>query len=75
MEAVVTAIEILSPKNKHRGVGRTIYERKRLEVLGSLTHSVEVDLLWGGKPMEILEQRSSEDRIWMGGGVSLVLSF
>ncbi|NET59673.1 MAG: DUF4058 family protein [Symploca sp. SIO2E6] len=58
-EAVVTAIEILSPKNKRSGVGRTTYERKRLEVLGSLTHLVEVDLLRGGKPMEILEERSS----------------
>ena len=40
-EAVVTAIEILLPKNKRPGVGRVTYERKRLEVLGSLTHLVE----------------------------------
>ncbi|MGB3695626.1 MAG: DUF4058 family protein [Spirulinaceae cyanobacterium] len=60
-EAVVTAIEILSPKNKRPGVGRATYERKRLEVLGSLTHLIEIDLLRRGKPMEILEQRSPGD--------------
>lgn len=53
-DEVVTAIELLSPKNKRVGDGRAAYERKRRAVLGSLTHLVELDLLRGGKPMAIL---------------------
>jgi hypothetical protein len=48
---VVTVVELLSPSNKADGEGRSIYERKRRVVLGSLTHLVEVDLLRGGRPM------------------------
>lgn len=48
---VVTAIEILSPKNKRAGEGRKAYERKRKQVLATTTHLVEIDLLRGGKPM------------------------
>lgn len=51
---VVTAIEILSPKNKRSGEGRKVYELKRKQILASLTHLVEIDLLRGGKPMPIL---------------------
>ena len=40
---VVTVIEILSPVNK-RGTGRQKYESKRLEILESQTHLVEIDL-------------------------------
>jgi len=47
---VVTAIEVLSPKNKQPGKGRIIYAEKRNQVLGSLTHLVEIDLLRRGKP-------------------------
>jgi hypothetical protein len=50
--AVITTIEVLSPKNKIAGVGRTTYQQKRQAILGSLTHLVEIDLLRGGKPME-----------------------
>lgn len=50
---VVTLIELLSPTNKMPGKGRRLYERKRLTVLGSLTHLVEVDLLRGGRPMKM----------------------
>jgi hypothetical protein len=50
-EAVVTVIEVLSPKNKRRGKGRTTYERKRQRMLGSQTNLVEIDLLRGGAPM------------------------
>ena len=48
---VVTVLEILSPTNKRPGRGRRLYERKRLNLLGTLTHLVEVDLLRGGEPM------------------------
>jgi len=50
-ERLITVIEILSPDNKRPGDGREQYERKRLEVLGSLTHLVEIDLLRAGEPM------------------------
>jgi hypothetical protein len=48
---VVTAIEILPPTNKRPGNGRDLYERKRLILLGTLTHLVEIDLLRTGEPM------------------------
>lgn len=50
---VVTAIELLSPKNKRSGEGRRVYELKRQRVLRSLTHLVEIDLLRDGKPMPV----------------------
>jgi hypothetical protein len=48
---VVTSIEVLSPTNKRSGEGRRLYEEKRLKVLGSMTHLVEIDLLRSGSPM------------------------
>jgi hypothetical protein len=51
---VITVIEILSPKNKRTGVGRTAYEKKRQQVLCSTTHLVEIDLLQGGTAMPLL---------------------
>jgi hypothetical protein len=48
-EEVITSIEILSPANKRSGKGRQIYEKKRLQVLGSGTHLVEIDLLRAGE--------------------------
>ena len=50
---VITVIEILSPSNKLPGVGRDQYERKRLQVLGSQTNLVEIDLLRVGEPLPI----------------------
>jgi hypothetical protein len=52
---VITVIEVLSPKNKRSGEGRKAYDKKRLRVLGSCTHLVEIDLLRDGKPMLILQ--------------------
>lgn len=51
---VVTSIEVLSPKNKRPGEGRKAYELKRKQVLASLSHLVEIDLLRNGKPMLLL---------------------
>lgn len=51
---VVTVIELLSPKNKQPGAGRTAYESKRQQVLGSLAHFVEIDLLRNGLPMPMI---------------------
>lgn len=49
---VITVIEVLPPVNK-RGVGRQKYENKRLEILTSQTHLVEIDLLHQGQPMPV----------------------
>jgi Protein of unknown function (DUF4058) len=48
---VVTAIEVLSPKNKRRGEGRNAYLLKRDRTLITLTNWVEIDLLCQGQPM------------------------
>ena len=46
---LVTAIEVLSPVNKHSGEkGRDLYLRKQAELLDSQCHLVEIDLLRGG---------------------------
>lgn len=43
--AVVTTLELLSPSNKRSGKGRQQYEEKRLKILASRTHLVEIDLI------------------------------
>ena len=50
---LVTAIEILSPTNK-RGEGRKEYESRRLRILRSTAHLLEIDLLRKGRrvPMQ-----------------------
>ena len=48
---VITVIELLSPTNKRPGVGRTEYETKRLKVLTTFTHLVEIDLIRSGVPL------------------------
>lgn len=50
---VVTVLELLSPSNKQAGRGRQVYEAKRLAVLGSFTHLVEIDLIRAFKPLPI----------------------
>lgn len=50
-DRVITVLEILSPTNKRVGEGREMYLRKRLQVAGTLTHLVEIDLLRSGEPM------------------------
>lgn len=41
----ITAIEILSPKNKRTGEGKEAYLRKRRRILQTQTHLIEIDLL------------------------------
>ena len=48
---MITAIELLSPKNKRPGKGCTTYEEKRTQVLVSETNLVELNLLRAGEPM------------------------
>ena len=50
---VITVMELLSPTNKLTREGRLQYERKRLEVLGSATHLIEIDLLRAGEPFPL----------------------
>lgn len=60
---VITVIEILSPVNK-RGMGRQKYESKRLEILESQTHLVEIDLLHEGRAMPVLNyEQTSHYRV------------
>src|SRR5262245_1743130 len=51
---LITAIELLSPTNKYAGPDREQYEGKRLEVLWSPAHLVEIDLLRGGPRMPLI---------------------
>ena len=52
-DEVITTIEVLSHANKRPGPGRRQYQDKRLEVLGSFTNLVEIDLLRAHPPMEM----------------------
>ena len=54
---LVTVIELLSPANKQPGSGREQYVGKRLQLLNSTVHFVEIDLLRGGPgmPMDDLD--------------------
>ena len=58
---VITVIELLSPKNKRQGEGRKAYQTKRLQILGSSTHLVEIDLLRAGESMPILDNDIKSD--------------
>ena len=60
-DRVVTVLEVLSPSNKRPGEGREQYLRKRLSVLGTLTHLVEIDLLRGGQSMPMAGYQQTSD--------------
>ena len=62
-QQVITVIEILSPSNKLTREGRAQYEGKRLKVLGSSTHLVEMDLLRSGHPFPMKAPGSNDYRI------------
>ncbi len=49
----VTVLELLSPSNKYQGDGRREYLDKRLRVLESATHLVEIDLVRAGDPLPV----------------------
>ncbi|HEY9646679.1 MAG TPA: DUF4058 family protein, partial [Chroococcidiopsis sp.] len=52
-DVVITTIELLSPKNKQAGEGRNAYLQKRQQILASLTHLIEIDLLRAGLSMPL----------------------
>lgn len=58
---VITVIEVLSPKNKRKGEGRTAYEKKRQRVLGSSSHLIEIDLLRDSPPMPMIGVEETSD--------------
>ncbi len=60
-DALVTVIEILSPKNKRQGKGRFIYEEKRQTIFKSASHLIEIDLLRGDKPMPMIDEDPAMD--------------
>jgi hypothetical protein len=66
--AVVTAVEILSPSNKAPGEGRGAYEEKRRQVLSTRTNLVEIDLLRGGRPMQMQPPPQGDYRILVRAG-------
>lgn len=48
---LITVVELLSPANKYAGPDREQYLAKRMELLNSPAHLVEIDLLRGGPPL------------------------
>jgi hypothetical protein len=60
---VVTVVEILSPKNKRPGEGREQYISKRMQLLSSQSHLVEIDLLRGGEPLPMDYAGTSDYRV------------
>jgi len=60
-DRVITVVELLSPANKRPGKGREIYEAKRLNILGSASHLVEIDLLRGNPPLPINSAHEPSD--------------
>lgn len=56
---VIAVVEILSPTNKRPGRGRRIYEDKRMDVLATRTHLIEIDLIRAGEPMPIVGNGSA----------------
>jgi hypothetical protein len=66
---VITVLEVLSPTNKRPGRGRRLYEDKRMEVLTTRSHLVEVDLIRSGEPMPLIDNgRASDYRILISRG-------
>lgn len=60
-ERLVTAIEVLSPKNKRTGPGRRSYQRKRRELWKAGANLVEIDLLRAGRPTVRLARDDEEE--------------
>ena len=59
---VVTVIEVLSPTNKIVGArGRANYEAKRMEVMQSPAHFVEIDFLRDGMPIYAAQRLPPHD--------------
>jgi hypothetical protein len=55
----ITVIELLSPSKKQED--RTRYQRKRLQILGSWTNLIEIDLLRAGRPLPMTGNMPASD--------------
>jgi hypothetical protein len=66
--AVISVVEVLSPKNKRSKEGREAYETKRQKILSSATNLLEIDLLRLGEPMPILGVTGTGYRILVSRG-------
>ncbi len=66
-ENVVTTIEVLSPINKTRGEGQSLYFAKQEEILGNRTHLIEIDLLRLGQPTVAARPLLIEEADYQGG--------
>jgi Protein of unknown function (DUF4058) len=66
--SVITTIELLSPKNKRAGEGRSTYLQKRQKILTTVTNLIEIDLLRGGKPFPMIGSIESDYRILISRG-------
>jgi hypothetical protein len=62
-ERLVTAIEVLSPKNKRTGPGRRSYQRKRRELWKGGANLVEIDLLRAGRPTVRLADAEEDEEL------------
>ncbi len=60
---VIAVIEIHSPTNKRPGEGREQYSAQRRQVLSSLSHLIEIDLLRAGEPQPMAGGIASDYRI------------
>lgn len=60
---VITVLEILSPKNKRTGEGKTKYDTKRQAILNNTANLVEIDLLRSGEPKPVSGDIASDYRI------------
>lgn len=60
-QQVVTVIELLSPWNKSKSGGRKDYLNKRQNVLATMSHLVELDLLRGGVRLPTVERLPAGD--------------
>lgn len=61
LERIVTAIELLSPKNKTRGDGQNQYLLKRQNVLHADANLIELDLLRGGLRLPTIQPLPAGD--------------
>jgi hypothetical protein len=58
---IVTAIEVLSPKNKRAGAGRKSYLQKRRELWQRGANLVEIDLLRAGRSLARLDRADLDE--------------
>jgi hypothetical protein len=61
---LIAVLEVLSPTNKNRGEGREQYLEKQEELIGSVTHLIEIDLLRAGQHTVAIPRARLEETGW-----------